>query len=330
VGAFHPHLHSEPGCVEQFGDVRGIEKAEVDVHVISPPLVQVPDLRAHVEGDEEAAGGAQYPRCLVEGAAQVTGIEVDDRVEGDGGPELAVAGRQVQQVTLPELHLREPATTGLDHAIGQVDPDRARALPGEPGRHVPGATTEVGDRGPRFRLFHQAREERPVERLPGEFVVQPGRVLLGHGVVAAAYGIMVGVINHAASMPPLVVVAAAVVRHGRLLVVSKQAAPDVFYLPGGKPEVGEEPLVTLARELVEELGVIPVEPQLLGDIEATAALEDVPMRMTVYLAGIDGEPRPAAELADLRWVTGHEDDVRLAPAVRDHVLPALFGETGVS
>jgi 8-oxo-dGTP diphosphatase len=136
---------------------------------------------------------------------------------------------------------------------------------------------------------------------------------------------MVGVINHAASMPPLVVVAAAVVRHGRLLVVSKQAAPDVFYLPGGKPEVGEEPLATLARELVEELGVTPVEPRLLGDIEAEAALEGVPMRMTVYLAGIDGEPRPAAELADLRWVAGDEDDVRLAPAVRDHVLPALFG-----
>jgi hypothetical protein len=86
---------------------------------------------------------------------------------------------------------------------------------------------------------------------------------------------MVGVINHSASMPPLVVVAAAVVLDGRLLVVSKRAAPDVF-----------------------------------------------------YLAGIDGEPRPAAELAGLRWVTGREDDVRLAPAVRDHVLPALFREAG--
>jgi 8-oxo-dGTP pyrophosphatase MutT (NUDIX family) len=139
---------------------------------------------------------------------------------------------------------------------------------------------------------------------------------------------MVGVINHSASMPPLVVVAAAVVRDGRLLVVSKRAAPDVFYLPGGKPEAGEEPLATLARELVEELGVAPVEPRLLGDVEAPAALECVPMRMTVYLAGVDGEPRPAAELADLRWVTGREDDVRLAPAVRDHVLPALFGEAG--
>jgi hypothetical protein len=35
------------------------------------------------------------------------------------------------------------------------------------------------------------------------------------------------------------VVAAAIVENGRLLVVSKHAAPDVFYLPDGKPESGE-------------------------------------------------------------------------------------------
>ncbi len=53
------------------------------------------------------------------------------------------------------------------------------------------------------------------------------------------------------------VVAAAVVEEGRLLVVSKRAAPDVFYLPGGKPEPGESAEETLARELDEELGVVP-------------------------------------------------------------------------
>jgi len=38
---------------------------------------------------------------------------------------------------------------------------------------------------------------------------------------------------------PLLVVAAAVIHEGRLLVVSKKAAPAIFYLPGGKPEPGE-------------------------------------------------------------------------------------------
>ncbi|MEV5988547.1 NUDIX domain-containing protein [Streptomyces sp. NPDC052051] len=122
---------------------------------------------------------------------------------------------------------------------------------------------------------------------------------------------------------PLVVVAAAIVQEGRLLVVSKKAAPEVFYLPGGKPEAGEEPLRALARELDEELGVRPLEPRFLAEVEAVAALEGVPMRMTVFEASIDEEPRPAAELARMRWITGAEADVRLAPAVRDQVLPLL-------
>ncbi|MFI8949417.1 NUDIX domain-containing protein [Streptomyces sp. NPDC053750] len=122
---------------------------------------------------------------------------------------------------------------------------------------------------------------------------------------------------------PLAVVAAAIVQHGRLLVVSKQAAPEVFYLPGGKPDAGEEPLEALCRELDEELGVEPREPRLLGRVESTAALEKVPMHLTLFEARIDGLPRPAAELADMKWISGHERDVRLAPAVTDHVLPML-------
>ncbi|WP_405641478.1 NUDIX domain-containing protein [Streptomyces sp. NBC_00019] len=122
----------------------------------------------------------------------------------------------------------------------------------------------------------------------------------------------------------LEVVAAAIVRRGRLLVVSKQAAPEVFYVPGGKPDPGEAPLETLYRELDEELGVRPLEPRFLADVEAVAALEGVPMRMSLYGARLAQVPRPAAELAHLRWITGHEDDIRIAPAVRDHVLPMLW------
>jgi 8-oxo-dGTP diphosphatase len=126
--------------------------------------------------------------------------------------------------------------------------------------------------------------------------------------------------------PALAVVAAAIIKAGRLLVVSKKAAPDVFYLPGGKPEPGETARDTLLRELGEELGVRPSSTALLGHFDGVAALERLPMRMTVFLAEITEVPRPAAELAALGWTSG-SDQYRplLAPAVRDQVIPFLRG-----
>ncbi|MBV2156706.1 hypothetical protein [Kitasatospora sp. SUK 42] len=61
----------------------------------------------------------------------------------------------------------------------------------------------------------------------------------------------------------------------------------------------------------------------MTDIRATAALEGVPMLMTVFTAALDRAPAPAAELADLRWTDGRDDTLHLAPAVRDHLLPLL-------
>lgn len=120
------------------------------------------------------------------------------------------------------------------------------------------------------------------------------------------------------------VVAAAVIDQGRLLVVSKKAAPAVFYLPGGKPEAGESQEATLVRELSEELGVAPRDMDLLCRVEDMAALEDVPMCMTVFTANLTGPPKPAAELAALGWTDGRDAyEPRLAPAVRNQVLPLL-------
>ncbi len=122
----------------------------------------------------------------------------------------------------------------------------------------------------------------------------------------------------------ITVVAAAIVEQGRLLVVSKKVAPEIFYLPGGKPEAGESAEETLIRELDEELGVTPTSLTLLGDVEDVAAIEGVPMHMTVFRAEIDQIPRPAAELADLRWINRSDEHApMLAPAVRNHVLPLL-------
>lgn len=115
--------------------------------------------------------------------------------------------------------------------------------------------------------------------------------------------------------------AAAVVVARRLLLVAKQLAPEIHYLPGGKPEPGEAPLECLRREIAEELRCHLRQPRLLADVRGPAALEGVDMHMTVYLAGLAGTPTPAAEIASLVWWP--HPRVTLAPTVRDHVIPLL-------
>jgi 8-oxo-dGTP diphosphatase len=121
---------------------------------------------------------------------------------------------------------------------------------------------------------------------------------------------------------PLRVIAAAVLGSRGLLLVSKRAAPDVFYLPGGKPEPGEAPLDCLRRELAEELGVEIDRAARFAEVRAPAALEGVEMWMTVFLTRLAGVPAPAAEIAALRWWP-ETPGLGLAPAVRDCVIPRL-------
>ena len=118
------------------------------------------------------------------------------------------------------------------------------------------------------------------------------------------------------------VFAAAVLSARGLLLVSKRAAPSVFYLPGGKPEPGEPGLTCLRRELREELGVEVAEAAPLLEVRAQAALERVAMHMSVFLTRLRGEPCAGAEICSLRWWPEHAD-LSLAPAVRDVVIPRL-------
>lgn len=120
------------------------------------------------------------------------------------------------------------------------------------------------------------------------------------------------------------VAAAAVVDDGRLLLVSKSAAPRVFYLPGGKPDEGETAVECIRRELREELGAEPTSLEFLETVHAVAALEQVPMTMDVYLATLDGSPAPAAEIASVAWYSdGTPFAGELAPAIVGGVLPTL-------
>jgi 8-oxo-dGTP diphosphatase len=118
------------------------------------------------------------------------------------------------------------------------------------------------------------------------------------------------------------VAAAAVVVDGRLLLVSKNAAPDVFYLPGGKPDAGESPHACVRREVREELGAELTALEFHQTVRAPAALEGEPMVMDVFRAELDREPVAAAEIAALAWYRRGEPFAgTLAPAISLLTLP---------
>ena len=106
-----------------------------------------------------------------------------------------------------------------------------------------------------------------------------------------------------------VVVGAAVVRDGRLLV-AQRAYPDElagkWELPGGKVEPGEDPAAAVVREIGEELGcTVEVDGWLDGESRISVALT-----LRVALARlVDAEPVPHEHDA-VRWLSAAElDDV---------------------
>jgi len=123
---------------------------------------------------------------------------------------------------------------------------------------------------------------------------------------------------------PLIAVGWVRVVDGQLLAVRTRGR-DRFYLPGGKPEPGETLAEAVAREVFEELGVVldRAEPAFVVEDEAHGFDRPRRVRMTCFTGASRGEPRAAAEIAELAWL-GHADRDRVAPAVQQ-VLDRVLG-----
>jgi 8-oxo-dGTP diphosphatase len=112
---------------------------------------------------------------------------------------------------------------------------------------------------------------------------------------------------------------------GRMLLVRKRGT-SIFMKPGGKRDDGESDLITLARELDEELGCRLIHAELLGNFSAPAANEaGFTVQSATYLATVEGAITARAEIEELAWIDpAAPGDLRLAPLLTEQVLPALL------
>lgn len=104
----------------------------------------------------------------------------------------------------------------------------------------------------------------------------------------------------------------------RLLCVRTEGR-ELYYIPGGKPEAGEDTISALSREIVEELGaaLIPATIAHAGQFAAPAdGSPDKAVVIEAYHADFKGTLSPASEIAELRFLTS-ADSALASAAVRE-------------
>jgi 8-oxo-dGTP diphosphatase len=107
------------------------------------------------------------------------------------------------------------------------------------------------------------------------------------------------------SASPVKAASAAVFRDGRVLIARRAKPPQLWSLPGGRVEPGEEIADAARREVREETGVE-------CEIVAFAAAIDVRLPNATYrihafaARWVAGEAKPSAEASAVEWVRPEE------------------------
>ena len=121
-------------------------------------------------------------------------------------------------------------------------------------------------------------------------------------------------------------------RDGKALVTVRAGEPEKgrVDVPGGFVEVGEHPVEGLKREVREELGVeVEVEEDPVMLATHTYGPDGIWVLAISFLARmVDGEPSPADDVAEIRWISAEDiDDIDFAWE-HDHRLVRTALEDG--
>ncbi|WP_157218238.1 NUDIX hydrolase [Flavisphingomonas formosensis] len=110
----------------------------------------------------------------------------------------------------------------------------------------------------------------------------------------------------------------------RRLLCVRSAGKALFYIPGGKPEPGEDDIAALRREIAEELGLAldaaTIAPA--GRFVAPAdGKPDLIVAVDAFTAAHRGTPAPQGEIAELRYLASADADA--VSAVTRAILQTL-------
>jgi ADP-ribose pyrophosphatase YjhB (NUDIX family) len=102
------------------------------------------------------------------------------------------------------------------------------------------------------------------------------------------------------------------IREGKLLS-ARSKNKTLFYLPGGKREVGESDEKALIREIQEEVSVKLIVNSINYAVTFKAPADgknpEVVVKLTCYFADFEGELAPDAEIAEIEFI-GYKDKSR--------------------
>jgi 8-oxo-dGTP pyrophosphatase MutT (NUDIX family) len=98
----------------------------------------------------------------------------------------------------------------------------------------------------------------------------------------------------------------------RKVLFARTDGQDLYYIPGGKRELGEDDIQALTREIREELGsgITMGSLKFMNIFEAPAhnKPEGTIVKITCYIGTLDSEPRPTSEIKDIMFMGSDDED----------------------